>query len=206
MMNTTLQTINKIITNVLTAFYEPFGFSILLSVFVLFFYLYAYDPSGAGKGWKEAIRTWLTKFKASAYFRKLFLLSFIVSLILFRTLLNRNMWMNPLSKIMGGWWIWETAADGTRTLTTECIENVLMMIPFTAVLMWTMADKILKERNLRNILIKSVKITFCFSLGIETFQLILRVGTFQLSDIVYNTFGGAIGGLLYWLVCRVRGH
>ena len=45
-------------------------------------------------------------------------------MILFRTLLNRNMWMNPLSDVMGGWWIWEKQSDGTVTLTTECFENI----------------------------------------------------------------------------------
>lgn len=34
--------IEKIVVNVLTALYQPFGFSILFSVFFMFFYLYAY--------------------------------------------------------------------------------------------------------------------------------------------------------------------
>ena len=34
------------------------------------------------------------------------------------------MWMNPLSDVMGGWWIWEKQSDGTVTLTTECFENI----------------------------------------------------------------------------------
>ena len=67
-------------------------------------------------------------------FRKLFLLAFVSSLILFRTLLNRNLWMNPLSDVMGGWSIWETV-NGERKLTTECIENVIMMIPFSSAVM-----------------------------------------------------------------------
>ena len=81
-----------------------------------------------GKGWKSAIVTWYQKFKESAFFRKLFLLVFVTSMILFRTLLNRNLWMNPLSNVMGGWSIWETV-NGEQKLTTECIENVIMMVP-----------------------------------------------------------------------------
>lgn len=96
----------KILTNILTALYEPFGFSLLLSFLAMFFYLYAYEPTAAGKGWKSAIVTWYQKFKESVFFRKLFLLTFVTSMILFRTLLNRNLWMNPLSKVMGGWGIW----------------------------------------------------------------------------------------------------
>ena len=66
-------------------------------------------------------------------FRKLFFLAFVTSLILFRILLNRNLWMNPLSDARGGWSIWETV-NGEQKLTTECIENVIMMVPFSAVL------------------------------------------------------------------------
>lgn len=36
-----------------------------------------------------------------------------------------------------------------------------------------------------------------FSVSIEMLQLLLRLGTFQVSDIVYNTLGGMLGGLCY---------
>ena len=129
-MSKTIDIITKILTNILTALYEPFGFSLLLSLLAMFFYLYAYEPQNAGKGWKSAIVTWYQNFKESVFFRKLFLLAFVTSMILFRTLLNRNLWMNPLSDVMGGWGIWEIV-NGERQLTTECIENVIMMMPFT---------------------------------------------------------------------------
>ena len=141
MMKETIDLLGKIFTNILTALYEPFGFSLLLSFLVMFFYLYAYEPAATGRGWKNAIVTWYQKFKESVFFRKLFLLAFVTSMILFRTLLNRNLWMNPLSDVMGGWGIWETVND-ERQLTTECIENVIMMVPFSAVVMWTFEEKI----------------------------------------------------------------
>ena len=49
--------------------------------------------------------------------------------------------MNPLSDVMGGWGIWETV-NSERQMTTECIENVIMMVPFSAVVMWTFEEKI----------------------------------------------------------------
>ena len=122
-MKETIDLFGKILTNILTALYEPFGFSLLLSFLAMFFYLYAYEPIHAGKGWKIAMMTWYQKFKESVFFRKLFFLAFVTSLILFRTLLNRQLWMNPLSDVMGGWGIWETV-NGEKKLTTECIENV----------------------------------------------------------------------------------
>ncbi len=201
MMKETIDLLGKILTNILTALYEPFGFSLLLSFLVMFFYLYAYEPAAAGRGWKNAIVTWYQKFKESVFFRKLFLLAFVTSMILFRTLLNRNLWMNPLSDVIGGWGIWETV-NGERQLTTECIENVIMMVPFSAVVMWTFEEKI--GKGWKKILWYSGKIAFGFSLTIEMLQLLLRLGTFQLSDIFYNTVGGMIGGLMYYGIMKAR--
>ena len=201
MMKESIDLLGKILTNILTALYEPFGFSILLSFLVMFFYLYAYEPQEAGKGWKNAIVIWYQKFKESAFFRKLFFLAFVTSMILFRTLLNRNLWLNPLSNVMGGWGIWETV-NGEQKLTTECIENVIMMVPFTSMVIWTFREKI--GNGWKKILWQSGKIAFGFSLMIEMLQLLLRLGTFQLSDTFYNTVGGVLGGLMYYAVMKVR--
>lgn len=141
-MENLIELLKKIITNVLTALYQPFWFAVILTVFLLFFNLYTYKPIETGKGIRAAFRAWWQEFRTSLFFRKLFLLTFFTVMILFQTLINRNMWINPLSDIMGGWWIWHTAADGTVTLTTECFENIALMLPFTALLLWTVAEKI----------------------------------------------------------------
>ena len=202
-MKETIDLLGKILTNILTALYEPFGFSLLLSFLAMFFYLYAYEPTEAGKGWKIAMMTWYQKFKESVFFRKLFFLAFVTSLILFRTLLNRQLWMNPLSDVMGDWGIWKTV-NGEQILTTECIENVIMMVPFSSVVMWTFQEKM--EKGWKKILWQSGKIAFIFSVSIEMLQLLLRLGTFQLSDIFYNTVGGLLGGLMYCAVMKARKH
>lgn len=162
----------------------------------MFFYLYAYKPDHAGNGWKSSIVTWYTEFKSSVFFRKLFFLSFTTALILFRTLINRNLWLNSLSDAMDGWSIW-TIVNEERQLTTKCIENFIMMVPFSAMSMWTFNVK-------EKITWKSIKISFLFSICIEFLQLFLRLGTFQLSDIFYNTLGGFIGGMLYYAVMKVK--
>ena len=158
-MQGTMELLGKIITNILTALYEPFGFSLLLSFMTMFFYLYAYEPAEAGKGWKSALVTWYEKFKERVFFRKLFLLVFVTSMILFRTLLNRNLWLNPLSNVLDGWGIWKTV-NGEQVLTTEGIENVIMMVPFTGVLMWTFEEK--TGNSWRKILWDSGKTAFIF--------------------------------------------
>lgn len=200
-MKESIGLLGKIFTNILTAIYEPFGFSLLLSFLAMFFYLYAYEPIHDGEGWKSAIVTWYQKFKGSVSFRKLFLLAFVISMILFRTLLNRNLWMNPLSNVMGGWGIWETV-NGEQKLTTECIENVIMMVPFSAIVMWMFGEKI--GNGWKKILWYSGKMAFIFSISIEMLQLLLRLGTFQLSDIFYNTVGGLIGGVCYFGIMKAR--
>ena len=201
MMNGTIDLFGKILKNILTALYEPFGFALLLSFFEMFFYLYAYKPQNAGKGCKNAITIWYKEFKESLFFRKLFLLAVVTSLILFRTLLNRKLGLNPLSDVMGGWGIWEIV-NGERRLTTECIENVIMMMPFTSVVMWTFQEKV--GSSWKKILWYSGKMAFIFSVSIEMLQLFLRLGTFQLSDLFYNTVGGAVGGLMYYAAMKAR--
>lgn len=101
-----------------------------------------------------------------------------------------------------GWLgIWETV-NGEQKLTTECIENVIMMVPFSAVVMWTFEEKV--GHGWKKKLWQSSKIAFIFSVSIEMLQLLLRLGTFQLSDIFYNTVGGVLGGLMYCAVMKVR--
>ena len=45
---------------------------------------------------------------------------------------------------------------------------------------------------------------FFFSISIETLQLFLRLGTFQLFDLFYNTVGGGVGGLMYYAAMKAR--
>lgn len=104
--------------------------------------------------------------------------------------------MNPLSNVMGGWGIWEMV-NGERTLTTECIENVILMMPFTGMVMWTF------DANER-VVWKSTMLGLIFSVSIEMLQLLLRLGTFQVSDIVYNTLGGMLGGVVYMTAKKVH--
>ena len=109
--------------------------------------------------------------------------------------------MNPLSDVMGGWGIWETV-NGERQLTTECVENVIIMVSFSAMVLWTFGEKI--GNGGKKILWYSEKMAFIFSVSIEMLQLLLRIGTFQLSDIFYNTVGGVLGGLMYCAVMKAR--
>lgn len=185
-----VEIISNIISSILTAIYQPFWFSLMAAVLFMFFYLYAKEY-----GWRKVIRLWLITFKTSSSFRRMFCLTFFVMLMLMRTLLNRNMWANPLSDVMGGWTLWNEEGE----LTTEAIENVLLMVPYTALLVWALKERLLKKVTLGRVLWQGIKYAFLTSVAIEFLQLFLRLGTFQLSDIFYNTLGGLLGSLFYLL-------
>lgn len=96
-----IEIIKIILTNVLTALYQPLGFAMILAVLLMFLYLYAREH-----GWNEAAGMWWNAFKADSFFRKLFVLAFYTAMLLFRTLLNRDIWANPLSDVIGGAICW----------------------------------------------------------------------------------------------------
>ncbi len=185
-----MEIMKRVIANVLTALYQPFNFAVIMAVLVMFLYLFAKEY-----GWKRIMKSWIDAFKKDRHFRHVFLLVFYTIMILFRTLLNRSMWANPVSNVIGVWGLYNEKGE----LTTEVIENLVLFIPFAILLLWCYYEKILGQTaKFRKMLWQSVKIVFLFSLSIEFLQLFLRLGTFQLSDLFYNTLGGFIGGLVYW--------
>lgn len=191
-------------TDILTTFYQYFWFSLIIAVLVMFAYMYCFDEERLERGLKPAFRMWGRRFVSSSHFRRMFFLAFYTGMVLFRTLINRNLWFNPLQNIMGGWPLWKTAADGSIHITTDSLENVLMLLPLICLLYMTERDRILKKMNVFYVCWKSAWISFVISISIESLQLILRLGTFQISDLCYNTLGGMAGGLIYWLVWKIK--
>lgn len=109
------------------------------------------------------------------------------------------MWANPVSDVMGGWTLYNSKGE----LTAESIENLILTIPFTVLLFWSLKDRVLEKVTIGRTLWAGLKYAFLLSVGIEFLQLFLRLGTFQLADIVYNTLGGGIGGLVYYIGDRI---
>lgn len=186
--------IATIIAHILTGLYQPFWFALILAIFFMFVWKRYHSI-------KDATSDWIGWFKTEASFRRMFCLVFYTVMILFRTLLNRSMWANPISSVIGIWGLYD--ADGN--LTTEVPENLVLFIPFTVLLLWTYRESIIgKSVSLMRTLWKSVKIVFLFSFTIEMLQLFFRLGTWQLSDLFYNTLGGFIGGFFYWLYWKIN--
>ena len=74
------------------------------------------------------------------------------------------------------------------------------------ILLISLLPKKLKNRKnaVKRPVLYAIAAGFLFSLTIETLQLMLRLGTFQLSDICYNTLGGMIGGVMFWIIRLIR--
>ena len=126
-----------------------------------------------------------------------FLLAFYTAMILLRTVLNREIWFDPLGKLFGGWGLYED-----EQFTTESIENFMLFVPFSILLLWAFQKELLGEsENIRfgKTVWEATKVVAVFSFLIEFTQLLFHLGTFQISDLTYNTLGGAVGGVIYYL-------
>lgn len=186
----------QIIGNVLAALYQTSGASLVIAVLLMCVYMRV-KKHGIG----PVIQGWIQEFRTNSLFRRQFLLVFYVCMMLFRTLFCRPIWGHPLENVLGNWGFHKS--DGS--IYTENIENLILFIPFIPLLLWTLEEKEHnKKRPLQDVLARSVSVSFGFSLLIELCQLFLKIGTLQLTDLVFNTLGGLAGGLLYWGFDRGR--
>lgn len=196
-----IDVISTTLNNILTTLYQSFWFALIMAVLTMFFYFFSTDAQNAGKGWKHSLKIFCCCFKNKSGFRRLFFLVFYTSLVLFRTLINRTIWVNPLSNVLGNWWIYEkNAQTGEIKLITEPFENLLLFIPFAFLLLATFNIK----SKTNHLLLRGCFVVFLFSLSIELLQLIMHLGTFQLSDLFFNTLGGFVGSIIYILIHRVK--
>ena len=194
--------ISNIIKNVLTALYQPFGAAVLFALVSMFVYIYAKEHNWKKKELVKSIcSTWFAYFKNNGEFRRTLVLMFYSAMILSRTVLYRSIWTNPLSDVMGGWGLYDAKGD----LTTEAIENLMLFIPFAVLLLWAFRKELLGDNpGLKKTLWVATKTVGIFSFVIEFSQLLFHLGTFQISDLVYNTLGGTVGGVIYYIIYKIR--
>lgn len=195
--------LRKSIAHFLEAIYQPFLFALLLSIFVMFFVMYLgkYKNVDAKQRILNGFKAWINNFKKSKKFRRIFYFVFIVVLILFKTLLVREMNFNPTGNVVGIWGFYKH--DGT--FTTEVIENIVLFIPLIFFLFFMLETTSKKTTKFLKVMGMAIVISFASSLTIEMLQLFLHLGTWQLSDLAFNTLGGVIGGLIYWVSAKCRG-
>lgn len=75
------------------------------------------------------------------------------------------------------------------------IENVLLFIPYGFLYRWNFRQT---GTVWRCLLLGAVT-----SLGIELMQLVTARGYFQIDDILTNTIGALLGGILFWAVAKL---
>lgn len=70
--------------------------------------------------------------------------------------------------------------------------NVIAFIPFGALIRWVI------NRSVKWYFVMGC--TFLFSLSVELLQLVAKVGSFDVDDLILNTLGGLLGYFVYFLL------
>lgn len=188
-----MEILSNVIVNILMALYQQVGASLLVT-FLSLIVFNCVEKAGV----KKVLNEVYDRIKNDKRYRIVSGSIFYCMMVLFRTVLCRPAYYFPLADVFGGWSI----INSEGNISTESIENLILFIPLTFLIL----DYIDLKRMLRSFecIKKSVFIAFSFSAGIEFAQLFLRAGTFQFSDITYNTVGGLVGGVLFLLYRFIR--
>jgi len=184
--------IKIVFDDILISLHEACIFSIAMSILCTTIYIIIKEC-----GIKNLVIEW--KKREKRYRLLLLALCFYISLMLFRTLFNRDAWFNPFSNIIGIWGIHDLKGN----ITTESIENVVLFLPFAVLL--SIFLKIEKNNIGHKALFKVVlKCSTLFSACLEIVQTLFRMGTFQLADLCYNIVGALMGYILYLFFYNVK--
>ena len=92
-------------------------------------------------------------------------------------------------------YIWDNEALG-RAARLNIFGNIIAFIPFGIYLPYTSESKLG--------FISTFLYTFSLSLTIELVQLITKVGSCDVDDIILNALGGVIGYILWYIYTKLR--
>ncbi len=84
---------------------------------------------------------------------------------------------------------------GYDNVMLNLLGNVIAFVPFGALVRFVM------NRSVR--CYEVVFLTFCFSLSVELLQLVAKVGSFDVDDLILNTLGGLIGYIIYIVLKKI---
>ncbi len=84
---------------------------------------------------------------------------------------------------------------GIRIVLMNLVGNIAIFVPFG--FMVSMASK---YKNMFSVIFY----TFIFSLSIECIQLITKIGSFDVDDLLLNTIGGCVGCIIFSLCNMIR--
>lgn len=116
--------------------------------------------------------------------------------VLFALEVSALLWITLLSRVPGARVVyliplnsWFQAFKGDKQWILENIGNILMFLPLGFLL-----NMIIGEKK------KCVALCFGFSLFIEIVQLITRLGSFEVDDLIHNTLGCFIGAAICQMI------
>ena len=101
--------------------------------------------------------------------------------------------LNEIKRFMK--YIWDNDALG-RAARLNIFGNIIAFIPFGIYLPYTSESKLG--------FISTFLYTFSLSLTIELVQLITKVGSCDVDDIILNALGGVIGYILWYIYTKLR--
>ncbi len=84
---------------------------------------------------------------------------------------------------------------GFDNVMLNLLGNVIAFVPFGALVRFVI------NRSVR--WYEVVLYTFCFSLSVELLQLVAKVGSFDVDDLILNTLGGLIGYIVYYILKKL---
>lgn len=96
---------------------------------------------------------------------------------------------DPFAKVWGGWGI----TDQTYYYELSSIFNVIIFLPLCTLLFLFFKTALQKNPDIKKLTAIGAGTGFLISCMIEGLQIILRAGTFQVSDLFYNTLGAVLG-------------
>ena len=192
---------NGFTKGILVTTYQYFFASLIMAFLFTFAYRFF-----RRYGIKNGILIWLKKLKENKDLRNAFIMAFVVSMVLYRTLLCRFSFKNPFNHAWDNWGFY----DKNGNFSTWNIQNGLLFVLPVFMLLLLYSDKIFakKKETFRRVIKFSACISFLASLTIELLQMFLYIGAFQVSDLAYNTLGGVLGAIIYCIVKKIkrRGH
>lgn len=145
---------------------------------------------------KNTLPAMANRLKKREFRYKFYFLTYLY-IIFSRTIVQRRANYEPLSDVLGGWKIFQHKYTG---LDYQVIGNVIMFIPF-ALLLAAIVNNC--NNSLKKNLLICLGSSFAYSLFIELCQLVTKRGTFQISDLVWNTLGGLIGFIIFTLINKL---
>lgn len=92
-------------------------------------------------------------------------------------------------------WVYRESL-GFTAVALNLLGNIMAFIPFGMILP-------VMSRRCRSFLFMTF-LTFEFSLVVEVIQLIFKVGSFDVDDLLLNTIGGILGFCIFRIVNRIR--